>query len=73
MLMIMCGSKKYPYPPPPHGGFFPSLTPHPTGFPIPEGFALLPLPPWNFHDFSTFAPIPLGNSKSKKRDLINSF
>ena len=58
---------------PPTEGFFSSLTPNPAGFSIPESFALLPPPSWNFHDFSTWSPIPLGNSKSKKRELINAF
>ena len=52
----MCGSRKYPYPP---RRVFSSLTPHPTGFSVPEGFALLPLPTGMSMIFSTWSPIPL--------------
>ena len=47
-------------------GFFLSLTPHPRGFSIPEASWYSPTP-WNFHDFSTCAPLPLRNSISMHR------
>ena len=56
-----------------HGEFFSSLNPHPRGFSILESFMVLPpSTPWNCHDFSTWSPLPLGNSKStnKKTSLI---
>ena len=53
----MCSSRKYPYPPPQRVVY--SLSPHPPGFSVPEGFRLLPPTPWNFHDFFTWSPLPL--------------
>ena len=43
-----------------------SLTPHPPGF---SKRALRYSPhPWNFHDFSTWSPLPVGNSKSTNKE-----
>ena len=53
--------------PPPHGGFFSSLTPHPTGFSVPEGFALPPPTPWNFHDFFHLVPRTLWKFRIQKK------
>ena len=55
---------------PPPRRVFSSLTPHPTGFSVPEGLALLPLPPGISMIFSTWSLVPFGNSESKKKDLI---
>ena len=57
-------------PPPAPQRVFSSLSPHPTGFFVPDGLTLLPIPPGISMIFSTWSPIPLGNSKSKKRELI---
>lgn len=69
-ITVLCGYRKYPYPP---TEGFSSLTLHPTGFSVPEGSCYSPTPALYFHDFSTWSPIRLGNSKSKTRDLINLF
>ena len=55
---------------PPPRRVFSSLTPHLTGFSVPEGFALLPLPPGISMIFFTWTLVPFGNSESKKKDLI---
>ena len=55
---------------PPPRRVFSSLTPHPTGFSVPEGFALLPLPPGISMIFFTWSLVAFGNSESKKKDLI---
>ena len=62
---LLCDSRKYPYPPPRR--VFSSLTSHPTGFSVPEGFALLPLPPGISMIFFTWSLVPFGNSESKKK------
>ena len=46
---------------------FSSLTPPPR-FSISEGFTFTSPTPWNFHDFSTWSPLPLGNSKSTNKE-----
>ena len=54
---------------PPTEGFS-SLTPHPPGFSVPEGLAVLPPTPRKFHDFATWPPTPwkIHFYKKKKRD-----
>ena len=52
---------------PPHGGFFPAWPPTPQIFHF-RGLHVTPPTPWNFHDFSTWSPLPLGNSKSTNKE-----
>ena len=66
----LCGSKKYPYPP---RRVFSSLTPHPPGFSVPRGFIVLPPTPWNFHDFSIWSPLTLGNSISTNNKTLHIY
>ena len=54
---------------PPPRRVFSSLSPHPPGFSVPEGFTLFPPTPWNFQDFSTWSPLPPGNSKSTNKEI----
>ena len=53
---ILCGSRKYPYPPPPHGRDLPYDPPSPMDFPK-SAPKIYPPPLWNFQNFRT----PPGN------------
>ena len=53
----------------PHGGFF-QFAPHPPGFSVPEGLAVLPPPtPRKFHDFPTWPPTPWKIHFYKKNEI----
>jgi len=52
----------------PHGEFIFRLTPIPPGFTVPGGLHSTPPTSWNFHDFSTWVPLPLENSISTKNN-----
>ena len=49
---------------------FSSLTPHPPGFSVPEGLAVLPPTPRKFHDFVTWPPTPWKIHFYKKKNEI---
>ena len=57
----MCGSRKYPYPPPTEDILI--CTPHPPGFSVPGGSLMTPPPPRNFQNFNRGLLTTLGNSK----------
>ena len=59
----MCGSRKYPYPPCREGGVSILILQGAYGTPPPT--------PWNFHEFSTWVPLPLGNSISTNNKTFN--
>ena len=50
-ILIHCVVPENIHTPPTEG--FSSLTPHPPGFSVPEGLAVLPPTPRKFHDFAT--------------------
>ena len=50
-IILMCGSRKYPFPPP-HGRLFDlHPPPHLPGFSVPGGSLMTPPPPRNFQNF----------------------
>ena len=60
-MISMCGSRKYPYHPPPQGRLFSFNPPHPhpLGISIPEGSLMPPPPPSPLQNFYYFLYGPL--------------
>lgn len=65
--LLLGGSRKYPLPPPPPGRvFFFSVWPFHDWIFHSRGLRVTPLTPRNFHDFSTWSLITVGNSNPIK-------
>ena len=66
-VIIMCGSRKYPYPP--HGGFFQFDPPTPLDFPFQRVWPYSPPPPGN-STILPLDPLPPGKSISTNKNEI---